>query len=55
MNKNEKKIKKFRNCTLTIRVTAKEKERIINFAADRCINVSALVRKLLLERLEHFR
>ena len=41
-----------RNKVLVVKVTAKEKKRITEYAKGQCVNVSALVRKLLFERLE---
>ncbi len=41
-----------RDCILAVKVTAEEKGQIVDFAAKRCINVSALVRKLLFEQLD---
>ena len=41
-----------RNCVLAVKVTAAEKNKITEFAAEQCINVSALVRKLLFDQLK---
>lgn len=41
-----------RNCVLVVKVTATEKEKVTKYAAERSVNVSALVRKLLFQRLE---
>jgi len=43
--------RQMRDCVLAIKVTADERLELARFAADRCINVSALVRKLLFEQL----
>ena len=47
-----KKDKKNRDCILAVKVTAEEKKRIVEFAAKRCVNMSALVRKLLFDELD---
>ena len=55
-NKNMEKNSKdqdSRKCVLAVKVTAEEKEKVINFAAERCINVSALIRKLLFDKLDN--
>jgi len=49
-----KKDGKRRDAILTVKVTAEEKERIMQYANERCVNVSALIRKLLFDKLnEH--
>jgi len=50
--KKENKIKSNRDHVLSIKVTADEKNKITDFASERCINVSALVRKLLFEQMD---
>lgn len=46
------KNKEFRDQVLVVKVTFEEKKRIAEYAEKQCINVSALVRKLLFERLK---
>lgn len=41
-----------RDNVLVVKVTAEEKKKITEFATKQCINVSALVRKLLFDKLE---
>jgi len=41
-----------RDCILAVKVTAVEKMEITQYAARKCVNVSALVRQLLFERLK---
>ena len=48
----DKKKAQSRDCILAVKVTAAEKKEIAEFAAEQCVNVSALVRKLLFEQLE---
>lgn len=48
-----KKDRKNRDCILAVKVTTEEKKKIVDFAAEKCINVSALVRKLLFEQLDN--
>jgi hypothetical protein len=40
-----------RNCVLTVKITADERAELVLFAGERCVNVSALVRKLLFGQL----
>lgn len=48
-----KKKKDPRDCVLVIKVTASEKKKITDFAARHSVNISALIRKLLFDRLEN--
>ena len=47
----KKERKQNRNSVLAVKVTSDEKLRITEYAREQCVNVSALVRKLLFERL----
>lgn len=51
MTKEQKKDLGTRDHVLTIKITADERRELAQYAADRCVNVSALVRKLLFEQL----
>jgi hypothetical protein len=52
MKNTEKKDRQHRNRVLAIKVTAEEKKKITDYAAQQCVNVSALVRQLLFDRLK---
>lgn len=52
MDKKKDKKPQPRDCVLVVKVTVDEKKEIAEFAARQCVNVSALVRKLLFEKLE---
>lgn len=41
-----------RVCLLAVKVTVAEKKKITEYAAKQCVNVSALVRKLLFDKLQ---
>ena len=41
-----------RDNVLVVKVTAEEKKKITEFATKQCVNVSALVRKLLFDKLQ---
>lgn len=41
-----------RDRILAVKVTAKEKMKVTQYAARKCVNVSALIRQLLFERLK---
>ena len=49
--KRESKDQQSRDQVLAVKVTVDEKKKITEFAAERCVNVSALVRKLLFEQI----
>lgn len=40
-----------RDQVLVIRITTKEKAKLMKYAKDQCVNLSALVRKLLFKEL----
>ena len=50
MNKTDKNQR--RDAVLAVKVTADEKRRISEYATENSVNVSALVRKLLLDKLD---
>jgi len=51
MNKSEDKEPQIRDRILAVKVTAVEKKEITEYAKRQCINISALIRKLLFEKL----
>ena len=51
MSKKNENEDQLRDCILAVKVTAAEKEKITEYAERQCVNVSALVRKLLFDKL----
>ena len=48
---NKEPVKQRRDCVLAVRITAGERAELAKFARERCVNVSAWVRRLLFERV----
>jgi len=44
-------VKQRRDCVLAVRITAGERAELAKFARERCVNVSAWIRRLLFERV----
>jgi len=44
-------VKQRRNYVLAVRITAGERAELAKFARERCVNVSAWIRRLLFERV----
>ena len=52
MNTEKNEDQQLRQQVLVVKVTTEEKKKITEFATQQCVNISALVRKLLFKELE---